>query len=574
MNSILLITPLNVPFKEAKDWVAKNSFNPDKSYIKRKLDPKYPVGNLCIGSYLKKHLSDININILDYNTVALRYLSNPENNLELESFFDFGVDLIKAQNNDADYTPAIIGISTLFSSNYYDMGSIIDYFSKKFPHSIIIAGGHLASACYDDFLKNYNNLRAIGYGEGEIPVLKLVEALQKGDAIEYLERDSSWITRAKLEDKNFKPSNTLIENLDDIPPYELEMVLHPEDYFNTNDDVFTLGTDKKRAGEKDIAMFATRGCPYRCIFCASQFVHGHRVRKYSIERIKEDILHYNKKYGITSFPFLDDHFLANKENAIEILNFIHENGFSSRIFNLAYIHVDKDIIKALKRTGSDRALITIDGLNEDFLRKTVKKPAHFKKAKEVIQAFKEEGLTIINNNIIGFPGETAEDIDRGVETMLDMGANWYAILTAIPLHGSELYKICQDNGYIPKNDSIFSVDFHTSVIETPEFTSEWIQKKAYEINLILNFVKNYDMRHGEYKTPLSLYERLIDKVINTHAFAYYYAAICAKELNDIEKYERYRKKYDEIIENYEFWKEWAEYFNLPKLKSIQTTMGE
>ncbi|MFH2043937.1 MAG: radical SAM protein [Pseudomonadota bacterium] len=565
MTNILLVTPLNVPFNETMAWMNQNPLNLDKNYIKRKIDPKYPVGNLCIGAYLKNNISDVKIKILDYNTVALRYLSNNKDELTRESFFDFGLDILKTKNMDFEYIPDIIGISALFSSNYFDMGALIEFFSRKFPKSLIVSGGHLSSACYSDFLKNYPDLMAVGYGECEIPFTKLVEAIKRGEAVNYLENDSSWITKKKLLDENFKPTNTLIKDLDEIPPYELEMLLHPDDYFNSNDDVFTLGTDNKSADEKDIAMFATRGCPYHCIFCASQFVHGHKVRKYSIERLKKDILHYNYKYGITSFPFIDDHFLANKQNAIEILDFIHENGFSSRIFNLAYIHVDRDIVKALKKTGSDRALITIDGMNEDFLRKTVRKPANFAKAKDVIKIFREEGLIVINNNIIGFPGETPEDIDRGVNTMLDMGANWYAILTAIPLQGSELYRICEEKGYLPKNESIYTTDFHKSVIQTSEFTPEWIQKKAYEINLHLNFVNNYDMRHNEYEIPLSLYERLLEKVIDTHAFAYYFGAICAKKLNYSDKYEKYKEKYYEMNGKYIFWKEWSNHFNLSDL---------
>lgn len=566
--NILLITPLNVPFQITHDWWKGNPHNQDKSYIKRKLDPKYPVGNLCIGAYLKDKIPYVNVNILDYNTSALRYFDNHRENTNEEDFLNFGLELLNAKAN-TKFVPDIVGISALFSSNYYDMGTLIDYIKRKFPQSMIIAGGHLASACYREFLGSYQNLKAINYGEGEIPVLNLTKAYLEGKTGEYLEKDSSWITRNKLQDPKFNPVNTLIENLDEVPPYQLEMVLHPDDYFNTNDDVFTLGTDTKKSGERDIAMFATRGCPYHCIFCSSQLVHGHKIRKYSTERIKKDIIYYNDKYGITSFPFLDDHFLASKKNALEILDFIYQKGFSSRIFNLSYLHIDREIIRALKKTGSDRALITIDGLNENFLKKVIKKPTRFEKAKEVIQAFKEEGIIIINNNIIGFPGETPEDIDRGVNTMLDMGANWYAILTAIPLHGSKLYDICKANGYIPDNDTVFSSDFHSSVIETPEFTTEWIKKKAYEINLTLNFVHNYDMHHGKYAVPLSLYERIITKVLDTHAFAYYYAAVCAKELGDLEKYKNYRTKYYQMIDQHTCWKEWADYFKLQDIESIQ-----
>ena len=565
---ILFITPLNLPWADTLKWQNSKDDIIDKQYIKRKLDPKYPVGNLCMASYLKKNMKNINVNILDYNTVALHYI-HKFSHCDVNKFYQYGIDLIKEKVGSKNYYPKLICISSLFSSNYCDLGSLLSYLKKVFPDSIITTGGHLSAACYKEFLEKWSMyLDAVCYGEGEIPVLKLVNSILNYDVKQYLEDDDSWITVSKLSRPSFIPKNTLIENLDEIPPYELEMCLFYEDYFNTNQDVFSLGSDNIAPNERDIAMFATRGCPYRCIFCASQFIHGHRVRKYSVKRLKDDMLLYNKKYGITSFPFLDDHFLHFKDHALELLNFIKENGFNSRIFNLAYIHVDKDIIKALKDTGSDRALITIDGLNEDFLRRVVRKPAHFKKAKEVINAFRDEKMVILNNVIIGFPGETPEMIEKGVKTMLDMGANWYQVLTAIPLHGSELYDICEKGGFIKSDCDLFNLDYHTSVIETKDFTSDWIKWKAYEINLRLNFVENYDMKHGEYEVPLSLYERIIDKVLDSHAFAYYYAALCAKYLGDINKYNTYREKYLYYSKD-AFWENWINYFKLTDLREIE-----
>jgi radical SAM superfamily enzyme YgiQ (UPF0313 family) len=544
MVNVLLITPLNVPFKDIKD----------EPSIKRKLAPKYPVGLLCIGAYLKKDVSEVNVKILDYNTVAPRYFAEPWEGKHLEGLLDYGQHSILQ-------TPDIIGISALFESNYFDMRAITDYLRLRYPRSIIVMGGHLASACYKEFLEKFPSLDAICYGEGEISFTDLVYQFKEDFPFQFLKESPSWITREKIKDKGFFPWNMLVANLDDVPPYDLSMLEYPDDYSNTNDELFGLGNDN--AG-KDISMFATRGCPYHCIFCASQYIHGHRVRKYSVDRIKHDIMHYNLEYGITSFPFLDDHFLADKAMALEILLFIRARGFTCRIFNLNYLHVNRGIVTALYWTGSDRVVITLDGLNEGFLRKVVRKPADFKKAKHVIQMFREKGIPVISNIIIGFPGETETSIDQGMIDMMEMGANWYSILTATPLHGSELYEICKKKGYLPPGDDIFTIDYYHTVINTPDFTPDWIQKKAYEVNLFLNFVHNYDMSHGDYKTPLMLFERVIEKVEREHALAYYFAAICAKKLKLADKYFTYRGCYHYLCKK-QPWAEWVKHFNLEEI---------
>jgi radical SAM superfamily enzyme YgiQ (UPF0313 family) len=380
------------------------------------------------------------------------------------------------------------------------------------------------------------------------------------DDINYIKHNDSWVTKNKVL-KQFIPSPTMVPNLDSIPPYDLNMLKYPNDYLNTNDDLFALGTGRH---EKDIYMFATRGCPYHCIFCASQFVHGHKVRSYSAKRIKSDIMHYNVKYGMTSFPFLDDHFLADKQKALDILDFIHSWGFACRIFNLNYIHLDRDIIQALKKTGSDRILITLDGLDEGFLRKVVKKPANFKKAREVIQICREEKIIVLANILVGYPGETVEDLKYGALNMLKMGANWYSILIASPLQGSELYGICKEKGYLAKTDEFQSMDYYTPAIHTPDFTPEWIKRKAYEINLNLNFVHNWDMQHGEFNIPLVLFERVME-IAPSHAFAYYFAAICSKNLGNTYTWERYRDMYYNIKRSALEWKEWSEWFKLREI---------
>lgn len=543
MTNVLLITPFNVPFKDIKDTLE----------IKRKIAPKYPVGLMCIGAYVKKKCPGTNvIMIVDYNVEMQRYFAHTKTRY-LQNMLSYGLSLVP-------FYPDIIGISAMFDSNFTDMKGTVDYFKIRYPNSIIVAGGHLASACYKEFLAM--GFDAVCYGEGELPMLGLAHACKNEFETYYMAESSAWVTRQKLKgNPEFKPVNSMIQNLDDIPPYDLSMLQWPEDYLNTNDDLFALGTERH---EKDIYMFATRGCPYHCIFCASQFVHGHKVRSYSSARIKHDILKYHFEYGITSFPFLDDHFLADKEKALDILDFIEKNKFTCRIFNLNYIHVDRDIVQALKRTGSDRLLITLDGLDERFLRKVVRKPADFRKAKEVIRICRDEKIVVLANIIIGYPGETKEDIENGAEAIAAMGANWYSILVAAPLHGSELRKICEEKGYLASECENIRVDYYTANIATPEFTPEWITKKAYEINLDLNFVHNYDMSIGEYETPLKLFERVMEIEPN-HAFAYLFAARCAREIGEKDYALGYEESYWDIWEKYPMWREWAEHFKLKEI---------
>jgi radical SAM superfamily enzyme YgiQ (UPF0313 family) len=190
----------------------------------------------------------------------------------------------------------------------------------------------------------------------------------------------------------------------------------------------------------------------------------------------------------------------------------------------------------------------------------VHKPANFKKAKEVIDICRSEEVTVMSNIIIGFPGETKEMIDEGVKTMLDMGADWYSVLVAVPFRGSELYEICREKGYLVREGQ----DYHDAVIETPEWTPKWIKWKAYEINLRLNFVENWNMRHGNCWEALELFERVI-KMVPDHAFSYWCAAECCRKIELFDRFYRYRDSYHKLYNRNSEWQGWAKHFKLKEI---------
>ena len=100
--------------------------------------------------------------------------------------------------------------------------------------------------------------------------------------------------------------------------------------------------------------------------------------------------------------------------------------------------------------------------------------------------------------------------------------------------------------------------------KTEDFTSEYIQEKAYSLNLELNFVFNSDYRLRNYSKALKGFENTI-RVKNDHALAYYFAAKCYDKLHEKDKYQAYKTKYQEIIQSSVFWSEYAAAFDLPPL---------
>jgi radical SAM superfamily enzyme YgiQ (UPF0313 family) len=168
------------------------------------------------------------------------------------------------------------------------------------------------------------------------------------------------------------------------------------------------------------------------------------------------------------------------------------------------------------------------------------------------------GIYTNSNIMIGMPGETKEDIKEARRNLRTVKTNWFNIACASPLVGSEMYDIAKENKYI--TDETRGADFHFAVIETDQFTPEYIQRMQYIMNLELNFIYNNDMEVGDYKTALIGFKNVI-RIRSDHAFAHYFSAICYQELGDDNNYEIHKKEF-EVFSKTPFWKQYIEYFDL------------
>lgn len=541
---LLFIMPLFLSYGEA----LRRQEQPDGSVktVPRVSLRGLPNGPLSIGTYIKKFFPGAEIKIFDAGTYLTELCGG---NNEVPE--DYGAFVRGSLRLFKDFKPDIIAFSCLFNGTFHGLREYAAAAAEMFPGALITAGGHLAAALPGKILCDSSAVQAVCFGEGEIPFVKLCQAFTGGRVREYLEESVSWYTPGKIK-SGFRASHEFIENPDEIPPLDPEMLVYKEEFFRPNPYVFRYAEDNNR----EIMLFPTRGCPNHCIFCASQNVHGHRVRRNTAERVKKDILYYNEKYGVTCFVFFDDSFLYDRKSAIEVLNFIGDNGFTAIVPTPAFFAIDDEVAAAFAHARVACVEVSIENGNQETLTNIIHKPSNLKRAEQTIKCLRRHGIISMGTVLIGFPGETIASMMKGLAKLKTMDLDMFLVRIVTPLPGSELWDMCVKNGYFSGELMPF---FQDAVIETPDFSREKITYLFYSYHKWLNFDFNRYYRAGKWKEA---YDFFSHPIFSTSFVASYYLALCARKMGRddlfLEHRENYLRERKEETQGMPVYQRWAE----------------
>lgn len=539
MKKILFIVPPHLKFN---DYVDPS----DRVKVVKKKDGRLygnlitdmPLGPLALSSYLKKYIPDLETELLDFN-VELNSLDA----FPFDSYRAYFEDFFAKNPKFGEYD--VIGVSCLFSPSYLSLIDLSRTIKGHFPKVTTIAGGNIPSNMYKDLYElEPDAIDLICYGEGELPLL---EYLQAKDPDDYVRNSNSWITKEKLQQKSFFPAHHFISDLDDIPIYDYELC---GTKYSLNPTYTTYGSHQDR--ESNFHFLTSRGCPFFCIFCASHKVHGRKMRYYSLDRTKKDILELKEKFGVKTLLFQDDHFMGDPKRALEIVKFVGDLGIRFIFQNsLALYALNREFLEACKRAGMDQLVLAVESGSDRVLKQVMKKPLNLKIVKRVVTDCRELGIYTFCNIVMGLPGETRQDIEDSRAFLRTTYANWFGIYIANPLVGSEMFDICAEKGYLQEN--WIGSDYKQAVVSTEDWDAAYIEQKAYQMNLELNLLHNSDYRLGNYKIALEAFERVI-KAKEGHAVAYFMAAKTCYHLSMKEKGDEYIEEARKSYTNNAFWK--------------------
>lgn len=537
MNSerIFFIIP---PYFNVDDFGAKN-----RSYV---LPPfTIPYGVLSLAAYLRSKCSDSQVSILDLNVYLKDYIGT-ESVKDLDECFEALI-----RQNLEGFSPTIVGISALFNVSFIYIEKFASVVKKIRPECILVVGGGLPSAAYKNVLELCPSIDAVCKGEGEIPLAELICSSNK---IDVLNDHPSWVTRIGLA-KGKIPQHTFVQNLDEIPMFDYDLI-------NLNN-YNQRSIDKRYCNEykREMSIHTSRGCPFSCVFCANPALHGKKVRSMSVKRVLDEVRRMKEKFGMTVLLIEDDHFFFSKARAKDILKQVSDLNIRIEFPNgVAVYAIDDEVAELLSRSGTSTVALAVESGSDYVLKNIINKPLSTKMVKKKVEMLRSHGVQSHAFIVIGLPGEFAEHRKETLDLLIDSGFDWVHVFCAVPIFGSRLFDICIENGFIKQASFVEHVT-SKCVIEAPGVDPDDIEKTAYDLNLNVNFVNNFNIKNGNLETAVKYLENVASKYPN-HAFSHYYLAKVFSMLGKEDFAKKHLIIYKSIIESDVWWRDHAIRYNI------------
>ncbi len=363
--------------------------------------------------------------------------------LEKEGFEVRIFDPLPDSDNDIrkiiNYQPDIIGMSIL--TTYVDRAKhIISICKEQLKSSVLVIGGIHPTALPEESLEFFDADYVV-IGEGEITMkelcfrLKNKQSLQGLEGIAYRENGLIIKTAPRMP----------VQNLDKLP-FPARHLIEFEKY------LIPPGVIRGYWSERCTSLMTSRGCPFQCIWCGTQTIFGHKVRRRSVDNVIEEIELLLKNYKIDSIWFIDDTFTLDEKWLLEFCDKLLRKGINLKWGCQAHVRtINEKIVDAMKKAGLVQLDIGVESGSEKVLR-ILKKNSTQEAIKKAFSITKKAGIRRMATFMFGNPGEEIDDIRQTFKLAKEIKPDFASSFFLTPFPGTELMEMAKKNNWLTSDD--------------------------------------------------------------------------------------------------------------------------
>ena len=370
--------------------------------MERKFIELYPsLGLLTLAAYLRDHGVEVGIVDLTFARDARAFAKR------LRSF-----------------RPTLVGVHT--KTLTYPRALEIARQARE-AGALTVAGGPDAATRTEFYLKS--GFDVVVPGEGEATILDLARATAGGRDVAAVPgavvRRSGRLLRA--------PARPFLRDLDALPLPAWDLV---------DMDAY-LGQWERSTGERRAAVLTSRGCPFDCSWC-SKPTFGRTFRQQSPERVVEELRALHDRYRVDYVRFCDDVFGISRPWIDRLLTLLERESLGLQWECLARVDLLKpDLLHRMRATGLARVYVGVESGSQKMLD-LMNRGTRLAQVERTASALRAEGIRQFWFLMLGYPGETLEDIEATLQLFRRFSPEEYSVSIAVPIPGTRFHEKVRD----------------------------------------------------------------------------------------------------------------------------------
>lgn len=297
----------------------------------------------------------------------------------------------------AGYKPDLVGLScmTFQHNSAMALAKLVKSLDKDLP---VVLGGYHPTIAYTELAHDGEVKSCVDFlvrGEGEKTFNELLEAIQGKRGMDEV---AGLSYRYKDGFRHNKPRE----------PVGLDQVGLPDRQARIIRDGFHI------FGRRADVLETSRGCTIDCSFCCITQMYSRSFRKFSMERVLQDI-DSARRAGVQSLLFVDDNITLDVARFAEICDAIIERGYNDLHYfvqaSVSGIVARKDLSEKMAGAGFKCVFLGIENTSEKNTRllDIGRKSRGPENVREAVRLLKENDIIVFGGLIFGNPEDREAD---------------------------------------------------------------------------------------------------------------------------------------------------------------------
>jgi len=233
-------------------------------------------------------------------------------------------------------------------------------------------------------------------------------------------------------------------------------------------------------------LVTSRGCPFKCSFCAKTALTGYSWRARSAENVLSEIELLVRKYGIREIHFEDDNIALKPERLVAICE-----GLLARRIDITWkcphgiyaAHLDRNVFDLMRRSGCYSLSFGVESGSDEILAKAGK-AADTSAIRRSVEAAHAAGIECIGFFIFGLEGETPETVRRTIDFAKSLPLDWAQFNLCVPFKGTPIRETYLQSGVVTEA-ALAMYDVDHAIVDLPGLSARDL--KAWRLRAFREF---------------------------------------------------------------------------------------